>query len=60
MGMMRRGPNPFAPPPGPRPPQGNPLYRIIADCNMVVVLQQRYLPDPQHEGKFYEAFWFDA
>lgn len=63
MSLMRRGGagGAFGPPPGGvRPPPGNPLYRVIADCNVVVVLQQRYLPDPQYAGKFYEAFWFDA
>jgi predicted SnoaL-like aldol condensation-catalyzing enzyme len=59
MPMMMSGDGPFAPPP-PDAPKGNPLYRVIADCDMVVVLQQRYLPDPQYKGKYYEAFWFDA
>ncbi len=59
MPMMMRGDGPFAPPP-PDAPKGNPLYKVMADCDMVVVLQQRYLPDPQYKGKYYEAFWFDA
>ena len=49
----------FAPPP-PDAPKGNPMYMVLGDCDVVVVLQQRYLPDPQNKGKYYEAFWFDA
>jgi predicted SnoaL-like aldol condensation-catalyzing enzyme len=59
MPMMMGADGPFAPPP-PDAPKGNPLYKVLADCDMVVVLQQRYLPDPQYKGKYYEAFWFDA
>jgi predicted SnoaL-like aldol condensation-catalyzing enzyme len=59
MPMMLSGDGPFAPPP-PDAPKGNPLYKVMADCDMIVVLQQRYLPDPQYKGKYYEAFWFDA
>jgi predicted SnoaL-like aldol condensation-catalyzing enzyme len=49
----------FAPPP-PDAPKGNPLYMVLADCDMVVVLQEKYLADPQNKGKYYAAFWFDA
>ena len=59
MPMMMSGDGPFAPPPADAP-KGNPLYMVLADCDMIVVLQQRYLPDPQYKGKYYEAFWFDA
>jgi predicted SnoaL-like aldol condensation-catalyzing enzyme len=59
MPMMMRADGPFAPPPADAP-VGNPLYKVMADCDMIVVLQQKYLPDPQHKGKYYEAFWFDA
>jgi predicted SnoaL-like aldol condensation-catalyzing enzyme len=59
MPMMMKANGPFAPPP-PDAPKGNPLYMVLADCDMIVILQQRYLPDPQHKGKYYEAFWFDA
>ena len=59
MPMMMSADGPFAPPPADAP-KGNPLYKVMADCDMIVVLQQRYLPDPQHKGKYYEAFWFDA
>ena len=59
MPMMMSADGPFAPPPADAP-KGNPLYKVMADCDMVIVLQQRYLPDPQYKGKYYEAFWFDA
>jgi predicted SnoaL-like aldol condensation-catalyzing enzyme len=59
MPMMMAADGPFAPPP-PDAPKGNPLYKVMGDCDMVIVLQQRYLPDPQYKGKYYEAFWFDA
>lgn len=59
MPLMMRGDGPFAPPP-PDAPKGNPVYKVLADCDMVVVIQQRFLPDPQYKGKYYEAFWFDA
>ena len=46
--------------PDPGVPQGDPTYMVIADGDVGVVLQQRWLPDPMNEGEFYEAFWFDA
>jgi predicted SnoaL-like aldol condensation-catalyzing enzyme len=57
--MRRTTGQQLGPPPDPNTPKGNSTYRVIADCNYVVVLAQRYLPDPQNEGKFYEAFWTD-
>jgi predicted SnoaL-like aldol condensation-catalyzing enzyme len=59
MPFMTSAEGAFAPPP-PDAPKGNPMYKVIADCEMIVVLQQKYLPDPQNKGKYYEAFWFDA
>ncbi len=59
LGMMRTMGQRLGPPPDRKAPKGNPIYRVIADCHYVVVLSQRYLPDPQHEGKYYEAFWTD-
>jgi len=59
MPMMMSAEGAFAPPPADAP-KGNPMYKVIADCEMIVVLQQKYLPDPQYKGKYYEAFWFDA
>jgi predicted SnoaL-like aldol condensation-catalyzing enzyme len=47
------------PPPEP-PPGSDPTYRVMADGDMVTVLQKRELPDPQNPGKFYEAFAFDT
>jgi predicted SnoaL-like aldol condensation-catalyzing enzyme len=57
--MMRTTGQRLGPPPDPKAPKGNSTYRVIADCHYVVVLSQRYLPDPQNEGKFYESFWTD-
>ena len=49
-----------AEPSDPGVPQGDPTYLVLADGDVGVVLQQRWLPDPMNEGEFYEAFWFDA
>ncbi|MGH8207223.1 MAG: nuclear transport factor 2 family protein [Steroidobacteraceae bacterium] len=60
---LHAGGNPFGPPPGersPQPPAGNMLYKVMADGDMVTIIHQRYRPDPQHQGKFYEAFSFDT
>jgi len=63
---LRGGGAPFGPPPGaakakgPKPPQANFLYKVMADGDMVTVIHQRYMPDPQHHGKFYEVFGFDT
>jgi predicted SnoaL-like aldol condensation-catalyzing enzyme len=54
----QRGPT-FARP-LPAPPGGNPLYRVLSDCDMVVLLEQRLYPDPEFPGRTYEAFWFDV
>lgn len=51
---------PGEPAAGPRPPQGNPTYAVTADGDLVRVLQQRFLPDPQRPGQLYEAYWFDT
>ncbi len=61
--MSRGGGAGFGPPPNGgqgAPPRGNQFYKVLADCDMVVVLHQNYLPDPQNKGGFYEAFSFDA
>ena len=42
------------------PDGGDPAYVMIADGDLVTVLQKRQLPDPQNPGKFYEGFWFDT
>ena len=46
---------------GPRPPQGNPLEIVTAECDVVTVIHKNYRQDPTAEpGKFYEAFTFDT
>jgi predicted SnoaL-like aldol condensation-catalyzing enzyme len=60
---LHGGGNPFGPPPGtrgPKPPPGDMLYKVMADGDMVTIVHKRYLPDPQHAGKFYETFSFDT
>ena len=57
MSLFRTMPRPTLPA---DQPKGNPLYQVMADGDLVTVLQQRYLPDPQNPGKYYEAFWFDT
>lgn len=59
MQTMRNSPRP-APPSGPRPPAGDPAYLVMADGDLVTIMQKRYQPDPQNPGSFYEAFWFDT
>jgi predicted SnoaL-like aldol condensation-catalyzing enzyme len=51
-----------APPPAgtPPPPKGDPFYAVMADGDMVTVLQMRYLPDPSNPGKYYQDFWYDT
>lgn len=39
---------------------GNPHYMLIAECDMMVVVRQELVPDPQNPGKTYEAFSFDV
>jgi predicted SnoaL-like aldol condensation-catalyzing enzyme len=36
------------------------LYKVMADGDMVTIIHQRYRPDPQHKGKFYQVFSFDT
>ena len=45
---------------GPRPPQGNPLEIVTAECDLVTIIHKNFRPDPNNEGKFYEAFTFDT
>lgn len=42
------------------PPAGDPRYMVMAEGDVVTVLQKRYLPDPLKPGEFYEAFWYDS
>jgi predicted SnoaL-like aldol condensation-catalyzing enzyme len=43
----------------PRPPAGDPAYIVMAEGDLVMILQKRYEPDPMKAGQFYETFWFD-
>ncbi len=45
---------------GARPPLGNPLEIVTAECDIVTVVHKIYRPDPTAPGKFYEAFAFDT
>jgi predicted SnoaL-like aldol condensation-catalyzing enzyme len=65
LSRLRGGGFPFGPPPGaathgPQPPQGNALFKVLADGDLVTVIHQRYAPDPQHKGMFYETYAFDT
>jgi predicted SnoaL-like aldol condensation-catalyzing enzyme len=57
-----RGPaGPGGPGAGARPPQGNPLEIVTAECDIVTTIHKVYRQDPTAEpGKFYEAFTFDT
>jgi hypothetical protein len=62
LSRLRGGGAPIGAPPdakGPRPPPGNVLYQVVADGNLVMVLNQQYRPDPYHKGKYYQSFVFD-
>jgi predicted SnoaL-like aldol condensation-catalyzing enzyme len=61
-GMFMSGdmPMPEVDPDAPVPPQGDPLYLVVAEGDVGVVIQQQWQPDPQNPGEFYESFWFDA
>lgn len=46
---------------GSRPPQGNMLEIVTAECDLVTVIHKNYRQDPTAEpGKFYEVFTFDT
>jgi predicted SnoaL-like aldol condensation-catalyzing enzyme len=65
LSKLRGGGAPFGPPQGaaargPQPPQGNPLYKVLADGDLVTVIHQRYAADPQYKGMFYEVYGFDT
>jgi predicted SnoaL-like aldol condensation-catalyzing enzyme len=46
---------------GPRPPQGNQLEVVTAECDIVSVIHKGYRQDPTADpGKFYEVFTFDT
>jgi predicted SnoaL-like aldol condensation-catalyzing enzyme len=55
------GMRPPAPPAGATPPPpGEFVHIVMADGDLVTVLQKRYSPDPQNKGQYYESFWFDT
>ena len=62
MGLISKGRGGFRPPPGdgPKPPPPDPTYMVMADKDLVTVIQKRSTPDPQHKGQFYESYWFDT
>jgi predicted SnoaL-like aldol condensation-catalyzing enzyme len=46
---------------GPRPPAGNQLEIVTANCDIVTIVHKQYRQDPTAApGTFYEAFTFDA
>ena len=62
--MMTRNmanPPPASDPKVPAPPQGNPLYQVLAEGNNVFIMRQQFRQDPTKEpGNFYEAFAWDV
>jgi predicted SnoaL-like aldol condensation-catalyzing enzyme len=46
---------------GPQPPPTNATYLVMAEGDLVTVLQQRNLQDPTAPpGTFYQQYWFDT
>lgn len=63
MMIKRNAANPPPAPPAnvPQPPQGNPLYRVLAEGDDVFIMRQQFVQDPTKEpGNFYEAFAWDV
>lgn len=63
MMIERNAANPPPAPPAnvPQPPQGNPLYRVLAEGDDVFIMRQQFVQDPTKEpGNFYEAFAWDV
>ncbi len=53
------------PPAAPQPsiagrPANDPRYLVMAEGDVVTVIQKRYQPDPLNPGDFYESFWYDT
>ncbi len=45
----------------PPPPPNNPYELVIAEGDIVTVIQKRYVQDPNEApGTYYESFWFDT
>lgn len=57
--MRERFPVPPAAPDPNRPPNET-RYLVMADGDLVTVMQRRYQPDPLKAGEYYESFWFDT
>lgn len=47
------------PPEAPGQPPEDTHHYVMANCDHVFLLKKSYLPDPQHQGQFYEVFDFD-
>jgi predicted SnoaL-like aldol condensation-catalyzing enzyme len=45
---------------GPKPPEGNVLYKVMVDGDLVTVIHERYRPDPGAKGKFYPIYQYDT
>jgi predicted SnoaL-like aldol condensation-catalyzing enzyme len=46
---------------GPQPPPNNPIYMVMAEGDLVTVVQQRNLQDPTAPpGTWYQQYWFDT
>ena len=62
--MMTRNmanPPPAPDPKVPAPPQGNPLYQVLAEGDLVFIMRQQFRQDPIKEpGNFYELFAWDT
>jgi predicted SnoaL-like aldol condensation-catalyzing enzyme len=55
------GNGPGGPGGGARPPQGNPLEVVTAECDIVTAIHKNYRQDPTADpGTFYEAYGFDT
>jgi hypothetical protein len=57
--LYNRSRPPAPPATVPRPPAGDPKYMVIAEGDIVIVMQKRFQPDPMKPREFYESFWFD-
>ena len=51
---------PLFPPPDPNAPEGDRFHMVVADGDLVTLIETRYSPDPMNPGQYYEHFWFDT
>jgi predicted SnoaL-like aldol condensation-catalyzing enzyme len=42
------------------PPAGNPTEIVIAECDLVTVVHENFVPDPTAPGQFYARYTFDT